>query len=339
MKRLNLVPLGAVVLLLGACERAPRQLSLEGLTMGTSYHINYLPGVATPEAAVIKQNIDEKLDKVNAQMSTYRDDSELSRFNLYRQTDQFVVSEDTALVMSEALRLATLSHGALDVTVGPLVNLWGFGPDKRPEKIPTDDTVTQIRERTGYHNLSVEGNLVRKAHPELYVDLSTIAKGFGVDKVANYLQSQGVENYMVEIGGEIRTKGKNAAGRGWRIAIEKPVTFERAAQRIIAPGDNGLATSGDYRNYYELNGERYSHIIDPVTAKPIKHKLVSVSVIHPSSMTADGLSTMFMVMGPEKGYELAKSRHIPALFVVKTEHGFKELQTHDFGQYIVPFVN
>ena len=236
--------------------------------------------------------------------------------------------------MKEAIRLNGLTLGALDVTVGPLVNLWGFGPEARPDVVPTDEELAARQANTGIHHLSVEGNKLSKDIPNLYVDLSTIAKGWGVDVVADYLQSEGIHNYMVEVGGEMRLKGINREGVPWRIAIEKPTVDERSIQEIIEPGDMAIATSGDYRNYFESNGVRYSHIINPHTGKPIHHKVVSVTVLDKSSMTADGLATGLMVLGEDKGMEIANENNIPVFMIVKTDDGFKELASEAYKPFM-----
>jgi thiamine biosynthesis lipoprotein len=267
-------------------------------------------------------------------MSTYRKDSELSRFNQYKGSDPFPVSLEMVTVVKEAIRLSKLTSGALDVTVGPLVNLWGFGPEARPDEVPTDAELAERRKIIGIDNLSVQDGALQKAIPELYVDLSTIAKGWGVDVIADYIESQGIHNYMVEIGGEIRMKGKNHENTAWRIAIEKPDVNERAIQEIIEPGDMAIATSGDYRNYFERDGIRYSHIINPQTGQPINHKVVSVTALHPSCMTADGLATGLMVLGEKKGIELANQQGLAVFMVVKTEDGFKEVASEAFKSYL-----
>ena len=202
---------------------------LQGQTMGTTYNVKYLIDEAPVEG--LQAEIDARLVEVNKMMSTYDPTSELSRFNQYRYTDNFEVSPDTLFVINEALRLANLSGGVLDVTVGPLVNLWGFGPTKRPEKVPSQGEIDEIRDYVGYQKLSTTPTGLKKSHPMLYVDLSTIAKGFGVDEVAEILEKRGIENYLVEIGGEMRVKGERGDGSEWLIAIEKPVTTERAVQK------------------------------------------------------------------------------------------------------------
>ncbi|MCE7610882.1 FAD:protein FMN transferase, partial [Vibrio fluvialis] len=312
----------------------PQQVHLSGPTMGTSYNIKYLQQDGLPSSDDLHKEIDRLLEEVNDQMSTYRKDSELSRFNQYQGIDPFEVSNQTATVVREAIRLNGLTEGALDVTVGPLVNLWGFGPEARPEVVPTDAELAERKANTGIHHLSVEGNKLSKDLPHLYVDLSTIAKGWGVDVVANYIESQGIHNYMVEVGGEIRLKGLNRDGVPWRIAVEKPTVDERSIQEIIEPGDMAIATSGDYRNYFERDGVRYSHIINPQTGRPIHNRVVSVTVLDKSCMTADGLATGLMVLGDEKGIEIAEQNHIPVFMIVKTDDGFKEIASSAFKPYL-----
>ena len=325
----------ASLLVLAGCEKPVEQIHLSGPTMGTTYNIKYIESEGIPSPEVLQKEVDRLLEEVNDQMSTYRKDSELSRFNQNQTSTPFEVSPQTATVVKEAIRLNGLTLGALDVTVGPLVNLWGFGPEARPEVVPTDEELAARKANTGIQHLTVEGNLLTKDIPNLYVDLSTIAKGWGVDVVADYIQSQGIQNYMVEVGGEMRLKGINREGVKWRIAIEKPSVDERAVQEIIEPGDMAVATSGDYRIYFERDGVRYSHIINPQTGKPIRHKVVSVTVLDKSSMTADGLATGLMVLCEEQGMKIANENDIPVFMIVKTEDGFKEMASEAYK----PFMN
>ena len=321
---------------LSACSDQREMIHLNGSTMGTYYSIKLIKQEGLPAATELQAEIDRRLEQVNDQMSTYRKHSELSRFNQLQEADTpFEVSADTAKVVSEAIRLAKLTDGALDVTVGPVVNLWSFGPEARPEKTPTAEEIAERKKIVGIHHLSVEGNTLKKDIPDLYVDLSSIAKGFGVDVVADYFEELNVVDYLVEIGGELRLKGQNLEGVPWRIAIEKPTDDGgRAVQEIIEPGNMAVATSGDYRNYFEQDGVRYSHLIDPKTCKPISNHVVSVTVLHPSSMTADALATAFSVMGEEKSLELAQQEKLPVLLIVKTEQGFKEYTSDAFVPYL-----
>ncbi|KPD01817.1 FAD:protein FMN transferase [Moellerella wisconsensis] len=324
------------IILLSACG-GPEQKNLQGQTMGTYYSIKYVSDSASPSTESIQAKIDDLLEEVNDQMSTYRPNSELSRFNQFREVNTpFPVSAATAKVVEEAIRINKLTQGALDVTVGPLVNLWGFGPEGRVTKEPTDEQLAARRAWIGIEKLSIQGNNLIKTIPELYVDLSSIAKGYGVDVVAEYLESQNINNYMVDIGGEVRTKGKNGKDVPWRIAIEKPAVngTDQSVQEIIEPGDASIATSGDYRNFFEQDGVRFSHTIDPKTGKPIVHNLVSITVLAPSCMSADGFSTGLNVLGPVEGLKVAEELNIPVFMIIKTENGFEERYTKAFEPYL-----
>ncbi len=342
MNKIKLILVMFLVTSITACfpsnDSAKTEVLLQGRTMGTTYNIKVVSTVEQVEALKLHEKIDTVLKQVNQEMSTYIPSSEISRFNKSQSTEPVEISAGFARVLKESIRLGELSHGKLDITVGPLVNLWGFGPEQRPETVPSDEVLASTRTRIGLNNLHLEGHQLSKDIPSLYVDLSTTAKGYGVDVVAELIEANGIVNYLVEIGGEMRLKGFKHTGELWAIAIEKPV-FDpsgehRAVQQVIIPKDNAVATSGDYRNYFQAEGQRFSHIIDPATGKPINHNLVSVTVISPSSMTADGLSTTLMVMGAEQGMEFAQIHYLSALFISKTEHVFKEQFTVKFKQYL-----
>lgn len=333
--RILLAVIAIGILILASCSEKPAPVvHLQGQTMGTTYNVKYVLGEGEDAVAGLQAEIDEKLVAINKMMSTYDATSELSRFNQYRYTDNFAVSSDTLKVVNEALRLAQLSDGVLDVTVGPLVNLWGFGPNKRPEVRPSAEQVAQVREYVGYDKLTTTATGLKKSNPMLYVDLSTIAKGFGVDEVASILEKHDLHNYLVEIGGEMRVKGERGDGSEWLIAIEKPITTERAIQKVVSIGTNAVATSGDYRNYYEQDGVRYSHLINPTTGEPISHNLVSATVIHPSSMTSDGLATAFNVMGWDKAIALAEQQQLAVFLIRRTQDGFEEYASPEFDKLV-----
>lgn len=319
-------------------DSAKKEILLQGRTMGTTYNIKV---VATPEhieSLKLHDKIETVLKQVNQEMSTYIPNSEISLFNQSNSGEIFDISNGFARVLKESIRLGELSNGKLDITVGPLVNLWGFGPEQRPEKVPSEKVLTNALARIGLKNLHLDGNQLSKDIPDLYIDLSTTAKGYGVDMVAELIEANGIVNYLVEIGGEMRLKGFKHTGELWAIAIEKPILDpsgeQRAVHQVIIPKDNAVATSGDYRIYFEADGQRFSHIIDPATGRPINHNLVSVTVIHPSSMTADGLSTTLMVMGVEQGMKFAVKNNLAALFISKSEDGFGEQFTVKFKQYL-----
>jgi thiamine biosynthesis lipoprotein len=325
-------------LLTVGCTPSPvsEEVLLTGKTMGTTYSIKFVTDKPVKQTQ-LQAGIDASLAKVNQQMSTYIKDSELSRFNQLASTEPIAVSKELAKVIGEGIRLGELTAGKLDITVGPLVNLWGFGgfgPNSRPETIPSDEQIVRAKSLIGYHKLNLIDGKLSKSQAQLYVDLSTIAKGYGVDVVANLLEQQKITNYLVEIGGEMRLSGVKANGQPWRVAVEKPVSGERAVQVVFSPGKNAVATSGDYRNYYEENGVRYSHIIDTDTGYPINHKLVSVTVVHPSSMTADGLSTALMTLGTEQGKKFAEQHQLAVYMITKTATGFEEFMSEQFKPYI-----
>ena len=316
-----------------SCSHAPQQLAISGETMGTTYHVRYVSANPQHNPQRVKEAVDAVLVQVNARMSTYDPNSELSRFNQREQTTPMVISRALEQVLRRALEIAVESDGALDVTVGPLVNLWGFGPQARPEKIPTEAELAAIRQRVGYQLLTLENHQVSKQVAELYVDLSTIAKGYGVDRVALLLEQLEIQNYLIEIGGEMRMKGSKPGAEPWRIAIEKPISTERSVQRVVELGDAAIATSGDYRNYYEHDGVRFSHIIDPHTGKPIQHNLVSVTVITSNCMDADAYATALTVMGPQRALEFAEQKQLAVLLITREADGFKEHSSSAFARY------
>jgi thiamine biosynthesis lipoprotein len=333
--RIKLLIITLWLLLVVGCSPAPEpEIHLSGPTMGTTYNVKYVNSTDL-NSAELQNKIDALLIEVNQLMSTYIKDSELSRFNQWQSTEPFKLSVQTLFVMHEAKRLGDMSQGLLDVTVGPLVNLWGFGPEARPDKIPSQEQIAAAKAHIGLDKLTLGEGWAQKADPLLYVDLSTIAKGYGVDRVAKILEEQHINNYLVEIGGEMRLSGKKANTQDWRVAIEKPVTTERAVERIISVGNNAVATSGDYRIYFENEGKRYSHLIDPETGSPITHNLVSVTVIHPSSMTADGLATALSIMGKDKAIAVAELNQLAVLLITKEADGFKEYTSSQFRQIVI----
>lgn len=337
MKQIFLI-FSALIALAG-CNQDPEQITLQGKTMGTTYTVKYIDdgkieNLPKPEA--IQQHLDALLVAVNNQMSTYQKDSEISQFNQFREINTpFSVSADFAKVTQEAIRLNQVTEGALDVTVGPLVNLWGFGPDKRLNKVPSAEQIAERAQSVGIEKLSVEmGEKPRlmKTVPTLYLDLSSIAKGFGVDKLAEALEQFGLNNYLVEIGGELRGKGKNLQGFDWKIAIEQPTLVQGQATQITVPLHNlGMATSGNYRNYFEDEaGNRLSHIINPKALRPVSHNLASITVLAPTTMTADGLSTGLFVLGAEKALEVAEREQLPVFLIIKNGDNFETKMSSEF---------
>lgn len=327
-------------LFLTACDKATEQITLTGKTMGTTYSIKYIDDgkvASLPKSSDVQAELDRLLKTVNDEMSTYQKDSQISQFNQMKEANKpFVISQDFATVVQEAIRLNTITEQALDVTVGPLVNLWGFGPNKRLNKVPSAEQIAEKSRSVGIDKLLFENNQLTKKEADLYLDLSSIAKGFGVDKLAEQLEQLGVENYLVEIGGELRGKGKNLQGQAWRIAIEQPALAQGVATQIIVPLDNlAMATSGDYRNYFEdEQGNRFSHIIDPKQLRPINHNLASITVFAPTTMTADGLSTGLFVLGADKALEIAEKENLAIFMIIKNGQHFETKASKAFEKLI-----
>jgi thiamine biosynthesis lipoprotein len=315
-------------------------ITIQGKTMGTYFLVKivrreesgYLKSVEQKE---IKNRITGILATVNHQMSTFQADSEISRFNKSRGTDWIPVSTDTALVISESLRISRLSRGAFDITVGPLIELWGFGRRRSEQEIPGREAISKAKKRTGYQKLTVrrEPAAIRKSEPELSCNLSAIAKGFGVDRIADYFNDNKIRHYLVDIGGEIRVRGYNQSGHRWTIGIAAP-RDRVGIQKTISLVDQSIATSGDYRNYYEKNGVRYSHTINPRTGKPVSHSLASVSILHESCMLADAFATAISVLGPEKGYKFALRHKLPVYLIIRKGDHFIEKMSESFRKRV-----
>ena len=299
----------SLTFLLTACEESPTRdkSEISGGTMGTYYRIAIISS-SLLDLEDIKSDIEAILDDINSQMSTYITDSQISRFNQYQQNDWFNVSQDLASVSQKALEVFTQTEGLFDPTIGPLVNLWSFGSQNVPLKVPSPAQLKQVKRFIGADQLQVQADppALKKISAHLRLDLSAIAKGFAVDKIAHKLIELGHEDFLIDIGGELRSKGKNLDSEPWQIGIEKPDSASpQSVYKLIAISDKSIATSGSYRNYFEQDGVRYSHIINPHTGYPIEHKLVSVSVISDDCITADVYATALMVLGPNKGYDFA----------------------------------
>lgn len=340
MKRIIQLITLSVILLVGmwSCARPlPQTVAINGKTMGTTYTVKYVnvDGAASKlSPSQIKDKIDNLLVEINQLMSTYIPDSELSLLNQAPADVAFPISPATDYVIQEALRLHNKSQGMLDITVGPLVNLWGFGPTLRADKIPTQAQLAKTRAYIGVDKFNLSNGEIVKLHPKVYIDLSTIAKGYAVDEIAALLLIEGLANYLVEIGGEMRVAGTKPNNEKWLIAIEKPLSGERAIQQIVSIGDNAMATSGDYRNYFEEDGMRYSHLINPTTGYPIQHNMVAVTVVAPKSIEADGLATALMVMGSTQGKLLAEKEDIAAFFIIKEGDKYVEYQSTQFTKKV-----
>ena len=329
-----------VTLLTAACFFAPAAepkpadelVTLSGRTMGTVYSVKFLQPPAPVSAEKAQQEVGALLERLEQAMSTYREDSEVCRFSADRGGDWFAVSADTARVVVESQRVSELTGGAFDVTVDPLVRLWGFGPRRATGETPTDEAIAEARRKVDYHRLQVrlDPPALRKTLPDLSVDLSAVAKGYAGDAVAACLEKSGVTHYLIAIGGELKARGHGPQGRPWRVGVDKPLDDGRAVQRIIELKDSAISTSGDYRNYFTDAGRRYSHVVDPHTGRPVAHRLACVSTVQETSARADAMATGLMVLGPDAGYALAVKHGWACLFILRADSGFVEKPTPAF---------
>lgn len=310
--------------------------TFSGSTMGTSYSVKIVPGNRAFDLARLKAGAQDLLDNIDALMSTYKTDSELSRFNRHEVNKRFVLSGQTYRVIENAQHISETTGGTFDVTVGPLVELWGFGAGRSIIDPPDAELIAEAIERRGYESLELfQDSFSILKRKNLRLDLSAIAKGYAVDELARWLEEQGVQNYLVEVGGETRAKGLNSRGLVWRLGIEKPDLGARTAVEVVEVPDMALATSGDYRNYFVSNDKRYSHTISPHTGYPVDHNLASVSVLAESCMEADALATALLVMGEEKGYNFAQENNLKAYFIYRDKGEFKVRQTDGFKPYVM----
>jgi len=317
--------------------------------MGTTFTVKMVTDLPDAQIDLLAERVGQELEAVNSHMSTYLEDSELSRFNRFLETTSFPLSPGTLEVLRLAQEISHRSGGAFDVTVAPLVNAWGFGPGKTgpgktapgktgpkgiPPRPPEEELLGALRQQVGYENLEIDSASARKRIPSLTCDLSAIAKGFAVDQVALALEEAGVDRYMVEVGGEVRTSGASPRGVVWRIGIEGPVEGRHRVQKLLPLDTAALATSGDYRQFYEVDGKRYSHTIDPRTGRPVEHAGASVSVVMDSCAGADAWATALLVLGPDEGIALARQENLAALFVVYEEGGGSERMTPAFEKLL-----
>jgi thiamine biosynthesis lipoprotein len=338
--RLLIITIFLLLISLTACsvdDGALEMVEISGLSMGTLYSVKIIKLNGEIVETGLTSGISKILNNIEMTMSTYDPDSELSIFNRTQSIGWQDVSDELLQIVNAAIEVSAITEGAFDITTGTIVNLWGFGPDETSNKIPENETIEKALSITGSQYLELRHSppSIRKLKPQIYLDLSGIAKGYAADEVASYLIDNGLNNYLVEIGGEIRAGGINQDNSSWRIAIETPDSSERAPLQIVSLNNTGMATSGDYRNYFEQNGTRYSHSIDPDSGSPVRHMLSSVTVIHPSSMFSDALATGLMVSGVEDGIRIAEENNLAAFFVLKTENDLEISYTSHFKEYLI----
>lgn len=321
-------------LLLTACgSKEQDSIRLQGETMGTTWHITLVPSpTAKYDAKELHAEVEQILERIDEQMSNWRQDSEISRFNQTPSSEWFPVSPDLVKLVQAAQQVSQLSAGVYDITVGPLVNLWGFGSQEKAQTKPTEVEIKAALAKVGYQKLLTQENppALRKTQSDIYVDLASIAPGYAVDLLAEHFEQQGINNYMVEVGGEVRALGQSPRSDDWRIGIEKPVDLGHAVQQGMKLINAGLSTSGDYRDFFIENGKRYSHTIDTSSGYTVSHSLASVSVVAENATLADAYSTMLMAMGELKGKAFADQHQLKAFFIWRTDQGFETYATAGF---------
>ena len=304
---------------------------IRGQTMGTYYAISYGAG---GECVLQKDDVDSLLVAINNSLSTYQPDSELSIVNRARVTGKSSISQELFFVLSAAELVWRQTEGAFDVTIGPLINLWGFGPSKK-SSVPSSFDEEQIKTRIGMKNLVLNSGALFKKQDNMYIDLSAIAKGYAVDRVASLFEDRGCSDYLVDIGGESKVKGHNASGDLWRIGIEKPGAGINGAQAVLQLSNVGIATSGNYRNFRQIGSGKVSHVMDPRSGKPSNSRVASATVLHESVMMADAYATSIMVLGVEEGMRFAVEHDLPVFMILEEPSGgFRERYNKLMENYI-----
>ncbi|WP_422133381.1 FAD:protein FMN transferase [Endozoicomonas sp. ALD040] len=359
--------IGLILLAAGfyALSLRPTLKHIKGETMGTTYSITYVSTPFSHSTGSVKKQVDRLLEEINDSMSTYREDSELMQFNRAEIGKPFKASDELVDLVERSLVVSRMSDGAYDVTVGPLVNLWGFGPsdasrqasqskeessgsgDKKapeyiewminnyPAELPSDEEIAAAQAKVGYQAVIADtrnDELTRTK--DVFVDLSSIAKGYGVDKVAYLLKSEGINSYLVEIGGEVIVGDPKPDGSLWKLGIRGPAMIGSNPALIVELENRAMATSGDYLNYFEVDGQKYSHTINPRTGHPEMGRLAEVAVIEDNAAEADALATLFMVLGDKEGLKLANREGISAYFTYHTEKGFEAVSSDAFKPFL-----
>lgn len=336
-----LAALLAAVPVLAGCDAAPppAEHALHGETMGTTWSVKLFDAVPAAEYDAMAAGIAVLFDGLNAAMSTYIEDSEISRFNRSRDTNWQPVSPELAEIVAQALEISGHTRGAFDVTVAPIVALWGFGAAHTAEEgaFPDRMRLEDLMKTVGYRHLSarLEPPALRKDVPALQVDLSAIAKGYAVDRLAALVAAHGVDNYLAEVGGELRASGVSQLLRPWRVGVEKPTPGWRETMHVVELKGRGIATSGDYRNFIELDGKRYSHEIDPRTGEPAPYRGASMTVIADTAMEADAWATGLFVLGKDEALSIAEAHGLAVYFIEQAGDGFSQTFNEAFSGHLV----
>ena len=316
---------------LTSCTNGDGTKSLSGEVFGTTYNIKFLPHPESPSDSQILDAISKRMTEIDSVMSNWNENSEISRLNRQPIGSPMSISAEFADILEESVRIQQITK-TFDISVGHIVNLWEFDDQQVPWEIPSDAQIKYATDRLGLHNLEIDKQgLTATRHHDLNLVLGAIAKGYAVDEISKVFYSMGIQDHLVEIGGEVRASGtRSEDAEGWRVAIERPDEEGREAQEVLLLRNQGIATSGDYREYHEKNGIRYSHIVDPRTGRPVNHRLASVSVLHMSLATADAWATGLFVLGTEVGLELVNKHNIIAYFIERSGDEFVVVESDAF---------
>jgi len=320
-------------LVLVGCSKEDPVQSISGPTMGSTYTVQYVPSANGPDASQVKQEVETILATLDQHFSTYRGDSLVSTFNQLPAGSCQAMPEDVLKLVRFGETLWRESGGAYDLSVEPLMNLWGFGPQSREQKVPDPQRLAEVRQRVGQGHLRIDGEQLCK-DTALELDFDSIVAGHAVDLVSARLRALGIDNQLVEITGELKALGHKPDGSAWRVALELPREDRQIAEQVLNVEGLGVSTSGDYRNYFEENGQRFSHTFDARLGRPVSHSLAAVTVFDPSALVADGYSTLLLILGPEKGWDFAVAQDLAAVFTIRADSGFSARVTPAFARVV-----
>ncbi|MDD2056214.1 FAD:protein FMN transferase [Pseudomonas sp. GD03860] len=321
------------LLILAACSPGESLEHISGPTMGSSYTVQYVRTADGPAPQRVQREVEQVLEGIDLRFSTYRSDSMIEAFNRLPANSCQWMPADVLELVAVGEQLSQQGDGAFDLTVEPLLDLWGFGPQSRLEKVPTAQALSEVRRRVGHGHLRIVGEQLCKDEA-VEVDFNSIAAGHAVDLVVARLNTLGVANLLVEVTGELKALGRKPDGSRWKIALELPRDDRQIARQVVPVDGLGVSTSGDYRNYFEENGQRYSHTFDARLGKPVRHDLAAVTVFDRSTLMADGYSTLLLILGPEQGWDFALEHQLAAVFVTRVADGFVSRATPVFEQVL-----
>ncbi len=320
----------AFILTLNGCEPAKTVQKFEGYTQGTTYHMSFWSSKNTIDAIALQKQVDEELQRLDIQLSNYRDDSVIEKFNAQNSTEPQLLSEEIITLIQAAKVASEATQGCYDLTIKPLFDLWGFKGESLTQ--PSPSNLKTALSQVGFNQIDIMDSMhLRKKNPTLKIDLSSVGQGYSVSQIASIFKAQGIDNYLVEIGGELQTVGKKPDNSSWRVALEKPLSTQRSMHKIITMNRTepmSVTTSGTYHHFFDKDGKRYSHILDAKTGTPITHNTVSVSVFDENATQAEVWDTALLCLGREAGMDVANKMGLAALFIEQDGDNFTEFSSH-----------